>query len=896
MDIICNRGLSTEKTCSGFCIPPSPPPPYCEVNTTATIFNSDLFFTQVFPTVKTALENCKSQPLEWIRIHDGMYNEPDLQIKPVLDGSTQPNFLMEPFNPIVDKVILIGTTHQLFPQFKNIQINKIEFWSQNFSELIITTPLGDENFVFGDVQNCTLFDLKFKSMPNSSLEPTGTNTPDVESILDIIVLQASHLNFTNLKLCGSLLYGILLLDNKQNDPDQGALFQLINIVGKSNYGTFIEINGNNKAMIRNCNCTIFCGRITSRDSIFRIINKEVLSNKSKLIVDIDGLNVQVPNDTLGSIQNLELVPSGFGFISGVWIQQPFSISLDVIETFLILNVISINYPVGFRYLLIDNEIIFLSEPSGSDPIAFDSKRGMRETARFNNIEGILFDMKQGTPSTDISLGLINACNDLCIPPNAGTCQVNTNFDPMITSSFGTRRFHTIIDAIVNCTSPLNPLPIELVADPGSLIVDTVHVESIFFNISRDITIFGQFGGVGGIKITLIGRHQFKTGVTGLIQFINLNLSLDPQFILIRTLPLFYQDSYFSTVDYDLSFINLEITTNFQNTQNSSITTSMIHLFCSSGQITIFEIIHIEKGFLSSKNAIIDLLFQTSTPGGFVILNQITIEHSDGLAIHLQNVSKVEINGPSSFSNCAVLPGNETIKACILITMHQPDAIIKTIGENTISRGNQDLPESQSILNGVHFSSLFIEFDPFLLNETGSNSLKSVANITGWIMSNPNLIVGIRLTGIVFTPDYLIQSQSLQRQPIRTMSEDNPEIGTTSFFDIVFNENDQNIDNSPLSNERLFCSDGCPPLDYTIIIITILSVLGISICCCLLVLIACPAVLCKIFVRRKRFIYNPHPNRKKNYTRNVVNAVNKADRFYRREKKRGNSESSRKFID
>jgi len=84
--------------------------------------------------------------------------------------------------------------------------------------------------------------------------------------------------------------------------------------------------------------------------------------------------------------------------------------------------------------------------------------------------------------------------------------------------------------------------------------------------------------------------------------------------------------------------------------------------------------------------------------------------------------------------------------------------------------------------------------------------------------------------------------------------------------------------------------GCPPFDYTITIIILISVFVVSICFFILILILCPTVTSTICFPRKQFLINPHPQRKYNYTRNILKEYN-----YRQEKKRGRTESSKRFI-
>jgi len=829
-DIICDRGLPTEKFCSGMCLPPLIPPAYCIVNSSIQMMDPGYFHTS-FPTIKDALKFCTSNPNEYIRILPGDYHESNLEFV-ISDIITQTKIQMEPFTPEVDVVNIFGVLHVTSNTFEELELNYLNFYSQEFNA---STVFMDEFAILsGSVQKFIARNLLFQSVGNPDNTPViVTNEPDVQYLISINV-GGEIVRLENVMLFGSRVLGLRIFDVNQLNVLNSTEIQLINILGKSHWQSFIDLIGVGNTLVNNTECSVWCGKLGPMESVFRIINKEVFSLTSKLYMEIDGFIVNITNS---AIQTSGLsVQSGIGYISGVWIENPVLGDDSLVDTFKIRNLVSFGYPVGFRYIDVSDTVLLLNEPIGSFPISYDFKRGMRETVRYNIIEGTIYDVKNGAPFIDDLLHPINTCNDLCLPEEGEVCEVHKDFDLSI-SGFGFRRFSTIQDAIDDCISISIPMPIKLILDEGmlvngdlNLVIEQEHEEDVCFNATKDILLYGPVSVLDGSRIVLLGRHKIQTGQDYVITIRGLELLIDER-IVDRTIPLLYQSNLISLVEYDIFIENVIFSTGY-NVMDSNTELLAPLTFLIMGSTFSMDNVLIEKGFFVETNAVIEIEFEGS--GGISIFNDVLMEHCLGPAILIINSIDFTLTN-NVFTQCAV--GNSSYLGCIIVFNN-------FMNDGIILSDNNELTRTNALITGkigdFYFSGL-IYYTQLTVNTTDRSELGNLLNITDWKMSN-NVPVGIRIIEVNFTSQFLLLAQSQQKTSIKQISLNNLQIVST-FHDIVYNLQDPVIESDPGNNERLFCSDGCGILSFKVPMGYFFLILGIVLLILLVICVFFPFGVC-----------------------------------------------------
>ncbi|MHA1682989.1 MAG: hypothetical protein ACTSUE_18765, partial [Promethearchaeota archaeon] len=545
VDIRCDVGLPTEKSCSGTCSPPLPPPLFCEVDASYSLLEPGLGHDK-FQTLKDAIEECLSEPTQHIYVHDGTYQEDPILFTPA-DFNTQTRLLIEPWTGGASSIIFVGHSHvfEEFPIYTHVNITGVEFHSQNFSSS--PTPFGSpvSSILSGTVMNFLMKDVVIRGSVNPA---NPLLTPDVNTLMSLETLNALVFDLSNVHLRGSVDAGLVLTDGYALIPTNGTLIVLDAIDGIGNWGSFVTLLGVHRVFINNMECTNLCGGMEGTDAIVKIQFKDDVSTTLKMFLQIINLSLFVNNNTFQNVMNV----NGAGYISGLWVENPSSATQSEVDMFWIKNFTSLDYPIGLRYVNIQEQVLYLNEPPLSTPLVYDAKRGMRETARYNTIEGTKYDVKNGVPTLDDILLLDNACNDLCIPPDANTCEVSVDYNAL-TFGWGTRMFNSIQDAIANCTVATLPMPIQIVLDGGGATVD--HEEDVVFNQMKDILLYGKTITSTGERSRLVGRHTVMTGQTGVLIIRSLVLLLDDR-VVDRTLPVFVPSSGNGPVDYDFLLENL----------------------------------------------------------------------------------------------------------------------------------------------------------------------------------------------------------------------------------------------------------------------------------------------------------------------------------------------------
>jgi len=600
-DIICDRGLITEIECSLSCNPDIFPPNYCLVNQSVT-FLDEGFGYSVFPSIKSALAGCLSNPIMKIVVVNGFYDEGSLTFDQA-DVLTQFAFEITSYSTINPQVFVIGHSHTASSQFVNFTISNMFFHSQDFTNNASTLPLTSVNHILiGALTNVEMTNLVFKGNPDSMQLPIEDNTPDVSVLLQLFVTSENKgLEMKNVVFAGSKSIGVVLKDGNSLDGDISSKFHVENVFGYSHQGGFIDIQGIGHINLTNIECVKSCGGVVETDSIIKIINKEIFVT-SKLKIFIDRLKVVVDNSTYQfSLTNL--VPGGTGYTSGIWIENPAE-SASVVDYFVLQDLISLNYPVGMRYYDMSEVIIHLSEPMGSSPISLDAKRGMRETARYNNIEGTIYDMKNGEPTNDDFLDPINTCNDLCIPLDQLICKVDKDYLSSVLN-FGLTKFHTIQEAIQDCTSPLIPMQIMLFDTESGGIVTTIHEENVVFNSSKSIHLYGTVGSTDSSRVQLVGTHKVREGVC--VDLIIEDLIMLPFENGSSINALISQEMILPTVDYHLTIVNVLFKTGYPT---STFSNAVIDLDIT-GNVIIQNVI-IQQGFETYSKGLLDFHFHNES--------------------------------------------------------------------------------------------------------------------------------------------------------------------------------------------------------------------------------------------------------------------------------------------
>jgi len=824
-DVVCDLGETTEKSCSWPCIPDRPPPKNCTIDPYVTIMNIEYLYS-LFPTIKDALEYCLSEPVQHIVfIYPGNYVETNLLFQPA-DSLTQNSLRIE---SIVDNVNIIGTNH-FFTGGVGISFDYIEFYNLNFYSQLFTgptaTPISVNHMFGGNVKNLEMYKVLIQTVPSPDNQPSATNNyPDADYLLNLNI-RLSDVVFTSLKLLNVSLYGskqysVFVEDFYETDPDNSSFIYFRDVDGKANQRTMIELDGVGEIFFERVECTTWCGKLAPMSHIIKVINKNVFSG-TNFSFEIDGLKMGVTNPIVQSEED-----DGIGFITGLWIENP-DLPGPVqthVNKFRIRNFETNGFPIGLRYIDISDSVLRLNEEPLDYPISYDSKRGMRETARYNTIEGAKHDVRNSDNSLD-GIDPSHTCDNLCMPLDGEICEVNANFvSELLTEDFGTRRFQTVQTAIEHCVSTTLPMPIKLVLDEGDseVLINKEHIENIFFNATKDIKFYGTISKSGGSRIVLVGRHIIKTGQSNKLFMEDLEFLIDDARVPDRTKPLFILDNPTGTINYQMKFDNVIMSTDLDPLNNGVINSKV-----SANSIEFRNVI-IEKGFFTLGNlGIIDL--QTYSTN--VLISNLETAYSNGSAIDIRNAGgKVEIHS-STFKKCAV-GAWVSQNSCVFIEGTGNLEIFTS--NNLITRSGAIIKSNES---GLYFSGLIYKTD---IDVFDINQVTTLRNIKSWTM-NENIPVGIRIVGINFTGGVLSLSQMAQKIFIRKISSNNPGIEST-FHDIVINEKDNEIVADPGNNERLFCTKACPfgnfNISQTFIYVGIGGVAGIVLL--IIILISCPFI-------------------------------------------------------
>lgn len=841
-DIICDRGLPTEKICSGTCLPPRPPPEVCHVDESFLKSHLDYGYS-LFNLLSEAVAGCLATPVQYIVINDGKYNETEgITFSRPDESQTELRIIGGGGD-----VIIIGHGHTFTDgDYDLINITGIEFHTKDFDESIpVLECMAVTNLFFGTVNNAIFRNLVFRGVNDRLGMPCAT-------YLAFITFTGLTFEFVNIEMIGSIGWGLLLTGSGPLTND--SFVRLHNVQGSAIWKTFVDLQGIGKNRITNVKCVDLCGGIVKTEAIFRLVHKTSLVAK-ELSTTIYNLHVELNNSTF---QSETLVPGGVGYISGIWIQNPVSGDLSFVEKFELKNITSNGYVVGLRYLNIAEEIIHLSEPSGSIPILLDSKRGMREMQRYNLIEGTIFDLKNGLPSLDDVLGISNACNDLCIPPGAYICEVSKTFTS-VDFEYGTKRFNTIQGAINFCIIPTIPMPIKVLANGGTPASRELFVEDIKFNASKGITLYGEMDIFGVQRVAICGVHTFSLSQIGLITIQDFELRIG-DCLSNRFTSIF--SSATGNIEYNIKMQNLIVTNDF-DINNDNITGLFNQLmYLKMSTMTQVELVNInvKRGVNVVENPIIEIESPRT-----VIVDGLTVEYSSGPALEIKEADDIILKN-SVFNQCN-MGRNSTLYYCVFVSFF--DEIVAN--QNTFTRTGLGFVDGIKEKNGKFFTAFWIELlSGLTVNETDDHGFLN--NITTSHIRD-DVAVGVRIDGIVFSPFFLSLLQLIQKEFPRKISLNNLDI-LSLFHDIVINDDDQNIKLNASNNERLFCSDGCPIGRAGFAVVWYLLIFGGAILLVVIFVLVCPGGPYLLFGTREGFVINRDVSRGERRRLNASNLLNK----------------------
>jgi hypothetical protein len=788
-DVRCDDGLISEFSCSGACTIPLPPPDFCIVDPTSTPSTIG-YLNKIFQTISSALQLCLSEPTQHIFVTPSTYFETNLVFLPP-NPLTQDELIIEPYSTTPgDRVIIIGSNH-VFPivvtNFENVNITNIEFHTQNFTNTS-TVQLADSlsrNIISGIVTNLILHGVRFQSLPDPDGSPfIVNNKPDVGTILSLVVL-GQVVAFVDVEFLGATHQGVSITDFQGSDPFNGAFILWDQIVGKNLWGSFFQLIDVHKSRLINVSCTTWCSGMTLVDSITKIVNKPSVDITNKLYFEIEDCTIGLTNPVVQT--SLGADASSTGYITGLWIENP-DISALLVDQFWLRGVDVQGFPVALRYLTVSDEILYLNEPLGITPLGYDIKRGMRETARYNILEGYIYDVKNGQPLFDTLLGNMNACNDLCPTSETGICEVHADFNNPTVDGYGTRRFPTIQWAMRDCEIITEPVPIQ-VSSPNGPYTMIEHVEDVLFNETKDIHLFGELG--MSTRPAIVGRHTILNGLSQHLIISDLEFLLDDR-VVDRSLPIFQVSSPLSM---DMTWENI-----FFHIGTATVPIEAPIITPVTSNSAFFHIHNVDilgEGFHSPNTSLFEIVF--TNPLAEVRISELDVTQSIGPAIHIYQVDRITLVD-SIFSSCSIGPLSDTYHACVRISLTDANAHI-VIDDVTITRNGAS---TLSKRNGTYFTGLWVDVD---LSVTSLNTTSILSNITNLVMSS-NVPVGLRIKGIVFSPSILALTPLVQKKFVRTISLQNRNIVST-FHDVVLNVQDGNIETDPSSYEGYFCTDGCP---------------------------------------------------------------------------------------
>lgn len=801
--------------------PIRPPPALCIVDKTFNVLDIDFGYIY-FHTLADAVEDCKAQPIEYIKVSPQTIFEPTITF--TRNNVNQTDLLIESLTP-GSKPNLIGFNHILTSTFNSITINCINFMTGDYLNGTLSTPGTSKPFIIGGTTTfLNLTDVTFQAMPLPLSPPSTTNEPDVEYAL--LTTVSTGVTISNSRFYGSRKNSIEIVDVNIVNPISGSPISILNNVGYGNWGNFMYFNGIQKIDIRGNICEFYCGGIFTGERTGMITISYKSSVDTGFLIDsyISGNVVKINSPTIQS--------AGETSLTGIYIQGTGSSTTSVadISQFRILNNVANAYPFGLRLSGLSDDVIRLNYPPGHGILTFDVREPLRETAILNNInqptigdfQGTVHDVINSLPQLDITVSASKTCNDFC-PISELCCDVNVEFNTS-TTGFGSTKFNSVMDAIVNrpggcAISPLILRCIRLTRGSSIGITDTwTHVEDVYFNTTEDLLFISEVNPVTGSRVRLVGNHVFPRSE-------NYNISIER----IRLHPADVNKPIFKTetigidtMQYSLLFSDLYFSPGNQVSDISNAGAICIQdISKSSIQIrnSIFK-----PNLAVSGTPVVKVQFSDNTPsdcGRFEFIEN-NIEQAKDNAISAINFGEMSFI-ENTITDCGI--GNPLIqfsciymKACLTSSILSPPIVT----DNSISGASSLGTNSFDVLymtNDVKYSMLWLDTSTMVYIGTTSGYLSGIANNTYF----GNIPVRERINGVIF--QYSTDPPQIERDVIRSLNLANT--GTAIFQETIFNIGDSNIQLRPALTYPFYCSMGCPIRDYAFIQILLIIIVVVA---------------------------------------------------------------------
>lgn len=856
-DIICQQGLPEEYSCYGACLPPRPPPAECIVDPSFST-TSDNYLYSEFQDVQTAVSFCASQPTMIIRVVPGKYL--DQTLIPRRQSAQQTGISIRKFDPLsTDPVIIVGHGHVLTSDFGSTYIEGIWFHTRDFDDPNAAASSDASSMFSGSVMALTINSCIFRSVanPNASVATSADGKPDVMSLFSIMM--NSTLVMTNNKFYGASTRAITITDAKIAEPSVSTSVTFTNNQGKVLLGSFLELVGSQSVVITGNECTSLCGGLA--DSVASVIYVDFKAEIDESMGLKYGINMQFNKIAASSVQYGNPFSSSPGYLAGFWINRmsPVNGPASVAE-FMLRNNTSTGYPIGTRVSNIPNNIIEMNEPPGWPTLFYDAKRSIRELARLNNnnLQGTVWDVKNGAPTMDSILGGTNACNDLCVPGSGAYCRVHSGYSST-DMGWDMVVFRTVNRAIDRCI--IHPLVIVIsqaapsTADHPRDSIYT-HTEQIYFKenllyYNDDIVVRGEINKYTRKPPKLVGNHRFARGsVTGTtttrIILQDLELVTNSSTGYVPSVPMIFVETINPQYDmlFSILFKNI-LVTNGGSTPASSIID--LNNIGTSASIAI-DNVQVDVPILKDSGSIIEIKYGTGCGTASVTVKRLTTLSSSGGALWISNSQSVGMTlstlGDCGWSMSTTSPACVRLSMCNVYSGNREDAN-RIVVNQTVIEGPRDASEDSSrptsaryverkisyAGNNASFSAMLIEIQPTYPQPTtpiqASDPLPMfLAKIKNLYMRR-NWYVGLRIMGwdwSSFVATYTEYADNI-RAPVRNLSVVNPKIDAV-FADVILSANDQDVSQRQLPNSYLFCKDGCPDADNSRLLRTVVILVAV----------------------------------------------------------------------
>lgn len=812
---ICCKNDTEEICCTGSCEPPRIDiPPYCIVDSTFDINHPD-FLWMYFHTLSSAIEFCKSEPIQRIYLSHEILNEPsdlivtkDIYIGPLWmlgnisapsSESNMPTIITNQNGMFFDESLLTPSIH-----IEHIRIMPFYNFDNWITGTVISTSQSIEAIIHGNVNNTKLNNLIIQTIPYYSTSDNidiSINYPFADSIVDLNT--QGYLDIDYVKIYGAKKNGIKI---------NGKICDLRHIEARFILGgNFIYIQNGYRVLLNSITCTHYCGFFVSFSRFLIDIgfNENPMSTELAKF-DCTDVTLQIPP----SQQPFCLEAISNGYVTGFYfhgLNLAAGSNPSNIEVFNVKNNVVDGYFVSTRFIGISNSIMTLNEPPGHTPLLLDSKRSMRELAVLNNEQlqskANGFDIMNNEFQLDYISPIF--CNDLCLPDVSSYCMVSQSLYDSSTFGWGTTHFSSVQDAIANCV--IDPLvihfyPTQTEFSNGYILHDS-EPNLVLGHPSKDITLEP---GLSGLNVVLNSKIQIPSGVSyyGRKLVLN-NIAITKGINEVWTDPLISSnDLYFQEITFNNMRIG-PIDPMILLHNGMAIHFPLIH----GTKITIDGLqLDTDSFFSTTINNLLQFTYDPSQCGDFIMTN-LLVPQSPGVPSSLLKVFNSKhvqfYNNRVEKCGFANIQNNEQscvyFSECPVITQNSIHKIDSNVIISEPNNGSV-IDSRRSDPSGLFFSG--IRLDTHIVQSTVDSSYP-LPNRLSNIQSNSMTHFGVGIDINNWVLDFLNDPSynNVSRLPVRTLSIRNPLIDAT-FNDIVINLKHNEILADPNSYLPYFCTDGC----------------------------------------------------------------------------------------